>query len=222
MLAYLIRVLCLAALLVLQSCASSVSSHTTQAKPGYAPIPGGDWMYWFGDGQTYANFENVEIAQSYYGIWPEVRNWSRLTPSQWATGTKSLQAYYPLHVRWKLKDGREFILENIDVAAIMREYFNNHSLQLQWQRENRKKAVGDGSATLAHGVKDDTVILKWVIPINRTPVNKRLTTSGVAPKWDLHYEEHIVTTLKGNPASGIDFSKTRERFPEKRPTSIVE
>ncbi len=122
-----------------------------------------------------------------------------------------MQAYYPLHVRWKLKDGREFILENIDTAALMREYFKTHKLQLQWQREGRPQAkVGEGSPLLAHEVKDDTVILKWVITINRTPVNERLTPTGAANYWDTYDEEHVVAVLKGIPTSGIDFRKTRE------------
>ena len=221
MFARLFRLWGLAALLALQGCASSLSSGSTtlgdalsqvQVKPGRAPIPGGYWMYSFGDGQTPGNFGNVEIAQSYYGLWSKQRWWGKIRPSTRATAnTIGLQTYYPLHVRWKLKDGREFILENIDVPAIMREYFKTHSLQLQWQREGRPKAIGDGSPTLAHEVKDDTVILKWVITLNRTPVNERLTPTGAATRWDFQDEEHIVTVLKGNPTSGIDFSKTYEQ-----------
>ena len=218
----LFRLWGLAVLLALQGCASSLSSGSTtqgdapsqvQVKPGRAPIPGGYWMYSFGSGQTKTNFENIEIAQYDYALWPG-RHWKRMGPyTTYVTANRiGLQVYYPLHVRWKLKDGREFILENIDVPAIMREYFKTHSLQLQWQREGRKQdRVGDDSPTLAHEVKDDTVILKWVITLNRTPVNERLTPSGAATKWDIYQEEHTVVILKGNPTSGIDFSKTDER-----------
>ncbi|MFO1244467.1 MAG: hypothetical protein U1E71_04700 [Ramlibacter sp.] len=191
---------------------TSTIGQTNTVKPGIAPIPGGYWMYAFGVGQTYENFENVERAQYYYGIWSNERSWVGMGPSRRAFGNKlALRAYYPLHVRWKLKDGREFISENIDVAAIMREYFRTHSLQLQWQREGRQKpAVGEGSPTLTHEVKNDTVILKWVITINRTPVNQRLTSTGAATAWDTYDEEHVVTTIQGMPTQGIDFSKTRE------------
>lgn len=183
-------------------------SGQAQVKPGHAPIPGGYWMYSFGSGQTKQHFENVEVAQSYYGLWFGQKSWSAIGPSTRAMGyIVGLQTYYPLHVRWKLKDGREFILEDIDVPAIMRTYFRTHSLQLQWQRERRSKAIGDGGPTLAHEVNGDTVILKWVITFNRTPVNKRLTPTGAATRWDLVDEEHIVITLKGNPTSGVDFSK---------------
>jgi hypothetical protein len=221
MIAYSVRVLGVAMLLTLQACASPISPGSStpvvvivqeQIKPGYAPIPGGYWMYSFGDGQTKKNFENVENAQYDYALW-QGRHWKRMGPhSLYTTASRmGLQAYYPLHVRWKLKDGREFILENIDVAAIMRDYFKTHSLQLQWQREQRPEAkVGDAEPLLAHEVKDDTVILKWVITINYTPVNERLTANGAATRWDRQQEEHIVAILKGNPTSNIDFSQTRE------------
>jgi hypothetical protein len=175
-------------------------------KPGVAPIPGGYWMYSFGSGQTGDNFANVEFAQYDYAVWAG-RSWKAMGPKRRASANRlGLQSYYPLHVRWKLKDGREFILENIDTAAIMREYFKTHQLQLQWQKEGRPKAqVGDASPTLAHEVKDDTVILKWVITINRTPVDKRLTPTGAANFWDTYDEEYIVAVLKGQATTGLDF-----------------
>lgn len=181
---------------------------TSTVRAGVAPIPGGYWMYSFGLGQTKENFANVERAQSDYALWSG-RHWGALGPLGRATATMgALQAYYPLHVRWKLKDGREFILENIDTAAIMREYFKTHRLQLQWQREGRPEArVGDSEPLLAHEVKDDTVILKWVITFNLTPVAERLTSTGAATKWEFRQEEHIVAVLKGQPTSGIDFNK---------------
>lgn len=170
-------------------------------------------MYSFGLLQKPDDSIGIEIAQSYYGIWAESRSWARINPGRGAAANRlGLQAYYPLHVRWKLKDGREFIAENIDVAAIIRESVTTRSLQLQWQREGRPKAmIGDAAPLLTHTVKDDTVILKWVITINRTPVNERLTPTGAATKWDTYDEEHEVAIIKGNPANGIDFSKTYER-----------
>lgn len=224
MIACSIRVLSLLVLLALQACASPMSSDSSTpagpsgqapVKPGYAPIPGGYWMYSFGTGQTRQNFENVEIAQSYYGLWSRERWWGgAIEPTiRAAANIIGLQAYYPLHVRWKLKDGREFILENIDVAAIMRDYFKTHSLQLQWQREHRSEAkFGDAEPLLAHELKDDTVILKWVITLNLTPVNERLTATGAATQWDFQDEDHIVIVLKGNPTRDIDFGKHYERL----------
>lgn len=170
-------------------------------------------MYSFGLLQKPDDSIGIEIAQSYYGIWAESRSWARINPGRGASANRlGLQAYYPLHVRWKLKDGREFIAENIDVAAIIRESVTTRSLQLQWQREGRPRAmIGDAAPLLTHTVKDDIVILKWVITINRTPVNERLTPTGAATKWDTYDEEHEVAIIKGKPTNGIDFSKTYER-----------
>lgn len=214
----IVRAFGLVAPLILQACASSMepgasagTSDSAIVKPGFGPIPGGYWMYSFGLGQTKRNFENIEIAQSYYGLWSNYRQWSALGPVGGNAATIiGLQAYYPLHVRWKLKDGREFTAENIDVAALMREYFRATNLDLQWQREGRQKHVGDASPLLVHEVKDEGVILKWVLTINRTPVQDRLTPAGVATKWDTYDEEHIVTTIKGKLTKGVEFSKTRE------------
>ena len=89
----------------------------------------------------------------------------------------------------------------------MRDYFQTHHLQLQWQREGRSRdKVGDFEPLLSLEVKDDTVILKWVITINRTPVNQRLTSTGAATRWDTYDEEHVVAVLNGTRTSGIDFS----------------
>lgn len=123
----------------------------------------------------------------------------------------SLYAYYPLHVRWKLKDGREFMLENIDIRAIMSDYFKNHEIQLQWQREGRARdRIGDSGPLLTHEVRDDTVRIKWVITTNHTPVNQRLTSTGAATRWIFTDEEYLVATIKGVPTSGIDFNKKWE------------
>lgn len=181
-------------------------------KPARAPIPGGYWMYAFGSGQKKENFEDVEIAQSDYGIWGFERNWIGLAPSRRAFGHISgLQLYFPLHVRWRMKDGREFILEYIDVPELMREYFKNKRIDLPWQREKRPKAdIGDLSPTLAHEVKGDSLIIKWVITINRIPPMSRLTPEGKAVPFDTYDEEYIVAVIKGVPVTGLDFGKTRE------------
>ena len=103
------------------------------------------------------------------------------------------------------------MLENIDVRAIMREYFKTHDLKQQWQRENRPRAkVGDGSAILGHEIKGDTVIIKWYLQINRTPIDQRLTATGAATKWDFVDEEYFVTSIPGKPTSGIDFDNRSE------------
>lgn len=197
---------CLIGALLLSACASESGAGTAQGRDYF---PGGSPDYAWGVSQKKEDFANVDQAQSYSGLYSKQRSWQNITVSSRASATIiGLQAYYPLHVRWKLKDGREFRLENIDIAAIMRDYFKSQDIQLQWQREGRPKyKVGDSGPLLAHEVKDDTVRIKWVIYINRTPVDQRLTAKGAATKWDIVHEEHLVTTIQGVPTSGIDFNK---------------
>lgn len=179
------------------------------------PMPGDAQFYGFGISQSKEDFANVDVAQYYLGLYRTERWWSRITPGRGAN-VIGLRAYYPVDVRWKLKDGREFILENIDTAAIMREYFKTNNFLLQHQREGRKKVLGDSSPDLQFGVKDDTVIIKWGLVLNQTPVDKRfpIIVNGVPARdgtpWKLEHEEHFVTALKGKPTSGIDFTKTVE------------
>ena len=190
---------------------SSLPALSASSGPDY--FPGGDRWYSWGPAQSKENFANVERAQWATGMYTKQRSWGSISVSrsQVTPNLNVLPAYYPLHVRWKLKDGREFILENIDIRAIMREYFKTHDLKQQWQRENRPRAkVGDGGAILGHEVKDDTVIIKWYIQINRTPVDQRLTATGAATKWDFVKEEHFVASIPGKPTSGIDFDNWSE------------
>lgn len=195
--------------LSLLACASGRGGSAAQGRDYF---PGGSPDYAWGLSQKRDDFAQVEKAQSYYGLYAKVRSWQYITTSSRASATIiGLQAYYPLHVRWKLKDGREFMLENIDIRAIMREYFKTHDIQLQWQREGRPKdKIGDSGPLLTHEVKDDTVRIKWVVYINRTPVDQRLTAKGAATKWDIAHEEHLVATLQGVPARGIDFNNWYE------------
>lgn len=174
-------------------------------------FPGGSQFYSYGVVQSKENFANVERAQSDYTMFVTERTWSDDKVVRAPGHLNMLQAYYPLHVRWKLKDGREFILENIDIRSIMREYFRTHDIQLQWQREGRPRArSGDYDPSLVHEVKDDTVIIKWFLRINNTPVSERFDATGQVTRWKISDEEFIVTTLKGNPTSGIDFEKKWE------------
>lgn len=196
----------------LLACAARPSADSTGAPALSAPsgpdyFPGGDRWYSWGPAQSKENFASVQQAQWATGMYTKQRSWGPMvTPN-----LNALAAYYPLHVRWKLKDGREFILENIDIRAIMREYFKTHDLKQQWQRENRPQAkVGDGKSILAHEIKDDTVIIKWYIRINRTPVDLRLTSTGAATKWDVVDEEHFVISIPGKSTSGIDFDNWSE------------
>jgi hypothetical protein len=210
----------LATALVLTSCASApvapASNATASPATAAHPMPGEAQLYGFGISQSKEDFANVEIAQYYLGLYKTQRSWLRVTTGRGAN-VIALRAYYPVDIRWKLKDGREFILENIDTAAIMREYFKTNNFLLQHQREERQRdPFGDYDPAVQFGVKDDTVVIKWGLVLNRTPVDKRfpVIVNGIPAKdgtpWKLEWEEHFVTALKGKPTSGIDFTKTFE------------
>lgn len=191
--------------LVLAGCAT----HGSQQTRDY--LPGGAAFFSFGISQSKANFENIEIAQSDYALYSDRRTWMKINPVRAGGMINMQQVYSPLSVRWQLKDGRQFILENIDVRSIMREYFKTQDLQLPWGKEGRPRAKsGDFDPSLVHEVKDDTVLIKWLIITNRTPVNERFTASGAATRWDFSYEEFVVIALKGVPTQGIDFTKVWE------------
>ena len=177
------------------------------ASSGRDYLPGGSQFYSFGVSQSEENFENVKRAQSTYNLYSKEKYWQDVKPSRAPGFINQLQSYYPLSVRWELKDGRQFIA-NIDVRAVMQEYFKSNDLRMQWHIERREKAKsGDGYSSFVHEVKDDTVVLKWLVPFNDTPVSDRFTSTGAATPWKVRYEDHIVTEIKGTPTRGIDFDK---------------
>lgn len=180
-------------------------------------FPGDAQTYGFGVSQSKEDFANVEIAQLSFGLHKNRRSWEPVLPNKGSTRYAALRYYYPFDVRWKLKDGREFIVENIDTAAIMREYFKTHQILLQHQQEKRMRhPVGDYDPSLVVGVKDDAVVVKWLLVLNRTPVEKRLPVivngkpAMDGTPWKLEKEEYFVTALKGNSTRAIDFSKYDE------------
>jgi hypothetical protein len=177
----LVGACCLLGALVLGGCAagSGAGGRSGWAGAGGAVaqgrdyFPGGSRDYaWGGGGQSKESLVNMSRAQYEYSPSTTNRHWIDAQVSRIASATMiGLQAYYPLHVRWKLKDGREFIVENIDISSIMREYFKTHDIQMAWRREGRPKdSVGDFEPLLTHEVKDDTVRIKWVI-IDPKPKN---------------------------------------------------
>ena len=129
---------CLLGALVLGGCAagSGAGGGSSGAGGGGAVaqgrdyFPGGSRDYaWGGGGQSKESLVNLARAQYEYSASTKSRHWIDAQVSSVATATMiGLQAYYPLHVRWKLKDGREFIQENIDISSIMREYFKTHEI----------------------------------------------------------------------------------------------
>lgn len=174
-------------------------------------LPGGAQFYSYGVSQSKDNFANIERAQSDYSLYAGERHWVDLTPRRSPFEFNVLQAYYLLHVRWQFKDGREFIAENIDIRNIMREYFKTNKIQLPWQVQKRlMQRISDSDPSLVHEVRNDTVIIKWLIRTNKTPINERFTKTGAAVRWVNEDEEFIVTTIKGKSTSGIDFETRRD------------
>ena len=208
---YFYRLTAILLALLLGACATGPAGAPSQKSIAAAPyaadyFPGGSQFYSYGVSQSKENFANVERAQSDYSLYAGPRHWVNITVGHSPSEFNLLQAYYPLHVRWKLKDGREFILEKIDVRAVMREYFKTHQLQLQHQKEGRAwDSIGDSHPSFVHEVNGDDVVLKWLLTTNKTPVKERLQPNGAANRWSFVYEEHIVTSIKGKPTSGIDF-----------------
>lgn len=197
-------------MLWLSACASVGAGSSGQTQ-GRDYFPGGVPFYSYGVSQSKENFANVERAQSDYTLYAGPRHWIDITPRRSPSEFNLLQSYSKLHVRWKLKDGQEFLLEDVDMRPIMRDYFKTNDIQMPWQKENRPKAdVGDLYPSLVHEVKDDTVIIKWMVRTNETPVPERFTPAGAATRWKFTDEEFIVTTIKGVLTSGIDFEKRRD------------
>lgn len=201
----------LAGLLLLLSLAACAGITPTSTSTGRDYFPGGAPYYSYGVSQSAENFANVERAQSSIGMYSKERNWTGIRSGLRAPShINLLQAYYPLSVRWQLKDGRQFIAENIDVRALMREYFAHRDIPMPWQKEGRQMAVGDSDPSFVHEIKDDSVILKWLVITNLTPVAERLTATGAANRWRFSDEEYVVTAVKGTPTDGIDFDKRHE------------
>jgi hypothetical protein len=188
----------------LAACAQMTAPNT-----GRDYLPGGAAFYSAGSAQNKGYFmKHVKRVQSDYSLYSGQRHWGDDGPNPAPAHLNRLQIYYPLHVRWELKDGRQFIAENINVRAIMQDYFKTHAIQLQWQREGRQRdSVGDFDPSLVFEVREDEVILKWLITINHTPVNERLTSTGAAAQWKFSKEQHVVGSVKGTRTQGIDFDK---------------
>lgn len=172
-------------------------------------FPGGASYYSFGFAQSAENFANVKRAQSAVGIYANERVWADFKPGVAPANIGMMQYYFPFSARWALKDGRQFLLENIDVRTIMREHFRDpkNDLVLPWQREGRPQSFGDMDPSLVYEIRDDVVRLKWLLMVNRTPVDQRILPSGATARWDVVREEHLVKEIPGRPAQGIDFEQ---------------
>jgi hypothetical protein len=205
------------ALLISLSIASCASEGVTRAMSGPPRVqtdifPGGSSSFSMGPFQKKENFVNVERAQWNFSAGRSGRFWGDIQPSIYPVATLNiLQSYRPLDVRWKLKDGREFFLDDVDIRSISNDFLRKYPIQLQWQREGRpREKVGDGDPVLCFEIRNDELILKWIVRINNTPPNQRLTANGAATRWEIQHEETLVTTIKGNRIVGINFNTTYE------------
>jgi hypothetical protein len=175
-------------------------------------FPGNSPYYSFGIAQSKENFANVKIAQVAKGLYSDHRTWGRFGAGI-APGTViMLQGYFPFSVRWELKDGRQFILENIDVRSIMKDYFREKSndIALPWQKEGRPQNSDDYDPALVYEIQDDSLRIKWLITEIKTPIERRYSPSGARLPWDLDRQQYLIKEIKGSPTQGIDFSQDQE------------
>jgi hypothetical protein len=179
-------------------------------------LPGGAEYFSLGTALDKDYYErHVKRVQYAYARFQGRRTWIDTLPPANPSAYNMLQAYVPLNVRWELKDGRQFIAEDIDVGTVMREYLKHNDLKVQWQREGRQWAPGDSDPAVVFDVREDEVILKWLITINKTPFDQRILPSGAATRWTFEYEQHVAGRVKGTPTQGIDFE---QRYDLKRPS----
>jgi hypothetical protein len=191
--------------------AAAACSTLPGASIGPDYLPGGVRFYSAGSAldKEYMS-KHVKRVQYDYSLYASQRTWTDSRAGPVPSSVNMLQAYYPLHVRWELKDGRQFIAENIDIRGLMREYFKTHDIQMQWQREGREQGVGDSDPSLVYEVQEDEVIVKWFITINQTPLKERILPTGAATRWKFTTEQYVVGAVKGKPTTGIDFEQQWE------------
>lgn len=200
---------------LLAACASTATNNRQNFVNGGADyFPGGTDFYCYGYSNEKEYFlTHIEQAQSYYGLFAAPRTW---TPVGVGTGCTiiALQSYAPLSVRWKLKDGREFIIDALDLRPYLREYFKNNDITMPWIREGRTKdKLGDAEAALAFQIKEDGIYLIWYLRVTETPVEERFKRDAENPKgklWKMRTEFYPIATIKATQTSGIDFNKTYE------------
>lgn len=167
---------------------------------GYLP---GDVLFYSAGSMQDAEYfaKSVKRAQSSYPFYSR-RLWEDASAAPAPAMRQLLREYYPLSVRWELNDGRQFIAENIDISGIMRDYLATHDLKMQWQAEGRKRVEGDFDPALVYEVREDEVLLKWLVRYNELSPEQR---GKELPR--IGNVQYLVATVKGAPATGIDFDK---------------
>jgi len=124
--------------------AACASTDTPRNARGLHYLPGNAKSYSLGIGQSDENFAQILDAQWTYGRYSTTRFWNGISPGRNASATDlGYQVYYPMSFRWKLKDGREYMLENVNVAAIMQDYFKTHDIRLPWQKRGVRNILSE-------------------------------------------------------------------------------
>ncbi|MEZ5701896.1 MAG: hypothetical protein R3E42_07935 [Burkholderiaceae bacterium] len=157
-------------------------------------FPGNSPYYSFGVAQSKENFVNVSRAQVAKGLYLNQRTWGRFGPGMARNSNHAARLFPLLSALGTQEDGRQYILENIDVRSIMKEYFKDkgNDITLPWQREGRQRDRWEYDPALVYEVKDDAVRLKWLITDIKTPPSQRFLPSGATTKWDLDRREYLV------------------------------
>jgi hypothetical protein len=169
-------------------------------------LPGDQMYYSVGTMQDQDYYAaNIKRLQSSYPFYPAYRIWEEDNGKPEPNSRNMLRQYYPLSVRWELKDGRQFIAENIDIAGIMRDYLATNDIKMQWQVEDRPRTVGDFDPSLVYAVNDDLVVIKWLLRYNKVPLERR---GSELP--DIEFVQYWIATVKGTPTTDIDFNKQWE------------
>ncbi|MFD0667968.1 hypothetical protein ACT80S_09625 [Ramlibacter sp. MAHUQ-53] len=183
---------------------------------GASAIPGGHPVYNFGVAQDRVMFER-QVARAQVNYSPHSqRAWGDFSGGEGSGFIVGLTGFYPLDVRWKLKDGRQFIAERVDVGRLVREFAETRQILLQHQRERRTFGpTGDHPPLFAIAVADGWLVLKWQIVFNLRPVAERLKPPGTVGPAVYVREEHIVATVPGTPAQDIDFDSKWDTVPER-------
>lgn len=121
----------------------------------------------------------------------------------------------PISVRWELKDGRKFIVDDIPTSRYAAEFRDRMWVPLQHHRERRPPAMWDADPMLAVEVWEDMAILKWHVPLNLTPPSERTpyTPNKKLKPHKFTFEEYVIAEVKGHPVTTIDFRQTWEPRP---------
>jgi hypothetical protein len=159
-----------------------------------------------------------EVAQGFFDTELHERRWRETygRSSGITCNSGPYYYFYTISARWKLKDGREFIIDRAETRPIIREFFKTQDVLMPWDREKRPRK-DDLNPGLVMEFREDHVQLYWWLKVIDTPVSERW--KSVRPrkefpdfKWQMHDELYPIGIIKGVPTTGIDFDKRYERL----------